>query len=110
MNTREYEGLFILNAAGQEEEVTQNVSDIEGLLKKHGAEITTASSWGRRKLAYPIDRHTEGYYHLVRFNTDPSQIRELDRAFRLNQNVVRFMFVKAEGGTEIKETKSAERS
>ncbi len=111
MNTREYEGLFILKAAGQESEVTDNVGQLEGVLKKNGAEITNATSWGRRQLAYPIDRHTEGYYHLVRFNSDPATIKELDRLFRLNEQLVRFMLLTAEGAAELQETtSSAERS
>jgi small subunit ribosomal protein S6 len=61
-----------------------------------GGSIETAQSLGRRKLAFRIAKQMEGHYHLLRFQAPTEQIRELERLFRLNEAVVRFIILSAD--------------
>ena len=93
--TRGYEALVILKA-GSEQDVARNATHLEEPIKKVGGRIETSQSMGRRKLAFRIARHSEGHYHLLRFNAPTGQVVELERLFRLNEAVVRFIILSAE--------------
>ncbi|MBQ7732925.1 MAG: 30S ribosomal protein S6 [Synergistaceae bacterium] len=79
--------LVILDAS------TENQSDeilkIEELLKNLGGNVTKTDAWGKRALAYPIRKKTEGYYVLFNFELEPAQTFELRRVLGLRQNVYR---------------------
>ncbi|HBQ37703.1 MAG TPA: 30S ribosomal protein S6 [Candidatus Omnitrophica bacterium] len=96
---REYEALLILNASGSEAELAQAVKQVEEPIRKLGGQIDKSEGWGRRRLAYRINRHLEGHYHLLRFQVDPNQVEELKRLLRLNEAVMRFLILhQANGG------------
>ena len=100
MTTRDYEGLFILKTAGTEQEVAQHASALEEPIRKLGGQITGANSLGRRRLAYRISRQVEGFYHVVRLNAPTECVKELDRLFRLNERIIRFIILtQEEAGT-----------
>ena len=84
---RKYEMLVILDAS------TENQSDeilkIEELLKNLGGNVTKTDAWGKRVLAYPIRKKTEGYYVLFNFELEPAQTFELRRILGLRANVYR---------------------
>lgn len=94
--TRGYEALVILKATGTEQDLAREASRLEDPIKKVGGRVETARPMGRRKLAFKIARHTEGSYHLLRFQAPPEQIGEVERIFRLNEAIVRFMILNAE--------------
>ena len=91
--TRDYEALIILRTAGTEQEIAQQAAQLGEQIKKVGGRVETSQSMGRRRLAFRIARQAEGYYHLLRFQAPTEQIGELDRLFRLNEAVVRFIIL-----------------
>ena len=91
-----YEALFILRSAGTEQEVSRSAAALEEPIKRLGGQIEQAQSMGRRRLAFRISKQAEGYYHLMRFLAPTDQLRELERLFRLNEGIVRFMILNAE--------------
>ncbi len=91
--TRDYEALIILKASGTEQELAQRAGVLEETIKKIGGRLTISQPMGRRKLAFRISRQTEGHYHLLRFQTPSEQVAELERLFRLNEAIVRFMIL-----------------
>jgi small subunit ribosomal protein S6 len=93
MTTRAYEALLILKAAGTEQEIAKHVTDLEALVQKVGGKIETTQGLGRRKLAFRILRQVEGNYHLLRFQAPTESVTELERLFRLQDAVVRFMIL-----------------
>jgi small subunit ribosomal protein S6 len=96
---REYEALLILNASGSEADLAQAVKQVEEPIRKLGGQIDKSEGWGRRRLAYRINRHLEGHYHLLSFHVDPNQVEELKRLLRLNEAVMRFLILhRADGG------------
>ena len=96
MPLREYEALIILKAGGAEQDVAQHAARLEEPIKKIGGRIENLQPMGRRRLAFRIARQTEGYYYLVRFHAPTEPIAELDRLFRLNEMIVRFIILTEE--------------
>jgi small subunit ribosomal protein S6 len=93
---RKYETIFILHPSLDEEAVKANVDKFKGVIENGGGVIDSVDSWGKRKLAYEINKINEGYYTLVNFSANPELPKELDRVFRINDNVVRHIIVKDE--------------
>ena len=91
--TRGYESLVILKAVGTEQELSQQASQLGEQVKKLGGSVDSVQGMGRRRLAFRIARHTEGHYYLLRFHAPTEQIAELERLFRLNEAIVRFMIL-----------------
>ena len=89
-----YELLYFVDPAATEE-VRAGVSKrIEVAVTTDGGVIDSVEDWGKRKLAYEIDGHTEGDYILINVHADPTQIAELDRVLRINDAVKRHMIVR----------------
>ena len=93
MTTRGYESLVILKAAGTEQELAQQAARLEEQIKKLGGSVDSVQGMGRRRLAFRIARQTEGHYYLLQFHAPTEQIAELERLFRLNEVIVRFMIL-----------------
>jgi small subunit ribosomal protein S6 len=94
--TREYEALIIMRPGGTEQDVAQVAERAAEAVKKLGGRVDTLQAMGRRRLAFKILRQTEGYYYLVRFHAPTDQVAELERLFRLNEHIVRFIILTEE--------------
>ena len=86
-----YETVFILTPVLSDAQMKEAVEKFTNLLKAQGAEIVNEENWGLRKLAYPIDKKTTGFYQLVEFKADPSVIATLELNFRRDERVIRFL-------------------
>ena len=96
MTMKHYEALVILRTAGTEQDLVRHAAGLEEPIKKLGGTVDTAQGLGRRRLTFRISRQTEGYYQLLRFQAPPEQVRELERLFRLNETIVRFIILTEE--------------
>lgn len=92
---RTYEVLFILSPQVTEEETTTLVGDLKSVAERNGATLKNEEAWGRRRLAYPIQKFTEGVYHLFVFESDQS-LSELDRRMRNIDRVLRHVIVRTD--------------
>jgi small subunit ribosomal protein S6 len=92
---RTYEVLFILSPQVTEEEATTLVADFKGVAEKNGATLKTEEAWGRRRLAYPIQKFNEGIYHLFVLESD-SSLSELDRRMKNVDRVLRHVIVRTD--------------
>ena len=90
-----YETIFVLDAALEEEKLTALSEKFQALIAANGT-IESADVWGKRKLAYPIDFKTEGYYVLVNFTSNPEFPKELERIYGITDGVMRFITVRKE--------------
>ena len=88
-----YETLFALDATKSEEETAALVDKFKSLIEANGT-IESVDEWGRRRLAYPINDLTEGYYVLVNFSSKPDFIQELDRVFGITDGILRQITIK----------------
>lgn len=90
--TANYEAVFIIDPAQGEEGIAALVAKFKGLVEKNGT-LTEVDEWGKRRLAYPINDLTEGYYVLMTFNAVPTFPYEMDRVFRITDGIMRSMIV-----------------
>lgn len=88
-----YETIFIVDPGKTEEETVALVDKFKSLIEANG-EIESVDEWGRRRLAYPINDFTEGYYVLVNFASKPDFPAELDRVFRITDGILRNIVIK----------------
>ncbi len=86
-----YETVFILTPVLSDAQMKEAVEKFKTLLTDKGAEIINEESWGIRKLAYPIDKKSTGFYIMLEFNADPSLIAGLEVNFRRDERVLRFL-------------------
>lgn len=93
---RTYEVLFILSPQLPEEEVTNLITEFRGVAEKSGATLTSEEAWGRRRLAYPIGKVTDGIYHLFIFETEGDVLNELDRRMKNSDRILRHMIVRVD--------------
>lgn len=94
---QEYETTFILIPDLPEGEHQQAVDKFVKMIKEVGeGDIHNIEHWGVRKLAYPIQRKTSGYYCYIEFNAYPELIDKLDQAYRYDDSVIRYLTVKLE--------------
>ena len=89
-----YETVFILTPVLSEPQMKEAVEKFTSLLKDQGAEIVNEENWGLRKLAYPIDKKSTGFYNLVEFKANPDTIEKLEINFRRDERVIRFLTFK----------------
>ncbi len=92
---RTYEVLFILSPQVAEEEATTLITEFKRVAESTGAKLTNEEAWGRRRLAYPIQKFNEGNYHLFVFDSDAS-LSELDRRMRNSDRILRHMIVRTD--------------
>lgn len=93
---RDYETTFILAPGLDDEGIQREIEAIKKVVTSQKGEITAEKEWGRRRLAFPIRDCSEGVYHILRFTLDPKGLDELNRHFRLNENVLRALVIRDE--------------
>lgn len=91
----DYEITFILNPNLADDEVTANTERVNTLISSAGGEIVDVHPWGgKRRLAYPIEHHRDGYYITTKFRTMPAAAHGLDAQIHLNDNIMRHVVVR----------------
>ena len=90
-----YELMFIIDPALDEEKKNAAVEKVQNLISSNG-ELGETDVWGMRKLAYPIDKKTDGYYVVIEFQAETDFPKELDRRLRISDYVIRHMVVNKE--------------
>jgi small subunit ribosomal protein S6 len=95
----EYEILLLLDPELSEEKQTDIVGRVRTLVERGGGAVSRHEPWGRRKLAYPIEKKEEGIYHLLSFSASPETLDELTRVLKIDDDVLRHMATRRhEGG------------
>ncbi|MBR1804676.1 MAG: 30S ribosomal protein S6 [Muribaculaceae bacterium] len=86
-----YETVFILTPVLSEAQMKEAVEKFKGVLTESDATIVNEENWGLRKLAYPIQNKTTGFYTLIEFDGEPTLVRKLETAYRRDEKVLRFL-------------------
>ncbi|MEG2218680.1 MAG: 30S ribosomal protein S6 [Muribaculaceae bacterium] len=89
-----YETVFILTPVLSDVQMKEAVDNFKATLIENGSEIVNEENWGLRKLAYPIQKKSTGFYTLIEFNANPETIKKLEIAFRRDEKVIRFTTVR----------------
>ena len=86
-----YETVFILTPVLSDDQMKEAVEKFRGFLAENGANIVNEEMWGLRKLAYPIQKKSTGFYVLFEFEAEPTIVKKLDVAYRRDERVIRFL-------------------
>jgi small subunit ribosomal protein S6 len=89
-----YETVFILTPVSSDAQMKEAVDKFKGLIVEAGGEIVNEENWGLRKLAYPIQKKSTGFYQLFEFDANPEFIAKFETAFRRDERVLRFLSFK----------------
>lgn len=93
---RSYELVIITRPDLDDESFDAVVEKVKTLLTIDGAEVTSVDKWGRRNLAYPINKLTEGQYVLMNMQLQPQRIIEVERELHLDEQIIRHLIVRVE--------------
>lgn len=89
-----YESMFILQPELESEAEAEVLDNLQALFQKLGGEVRKIDDWGKKKLAYGINKFSEGHYYVIQFSGPPNIIPELEHFFRVNDAVIRFIIVR----------------
>jgi small subunit ribosomal protein S6 len=92
----QYETVFILTPVLSDDQMKETVNKFKGLLTDNGAELINEELWGLKKLAYPIQKKSTGFYVMFEFKAEPTLIKKLETNYRRDEKVIRFQTVKLE--------------
>jgi len=94
--THLYEGMYILSATLSEDARNKAIEKITSSIQHHAGEVHKIFEQGRKKLAYEIGKRKEGFYYIIYFSASSSSMPELWREYQLNEDLIRFMTLRAE--------------
>ena len=98
---RHYETMFIVKSTLTDEETQAEIATVKANIEKNAGTIVSCDEMGSRNLAYEIDKQKRGYYYVIYFTAPSESITELERNYRVNENIIRFIFIKSESKTEV---------
>ena len=87
----QYETVFILTPVLSDVQMKEAVEKFKGILQAEGAEIINEENWGLKKLAYPIQKKSTGFYQLIEFKANPAVVEKLELNYRRDERVIRFL-------------------
>ena len=104
---REYETAFIVQPEISDEACQELCARLDSILEKHGAKRVMLDDWGKRKLAYEIQKFQKGHYFVLYYLDDGKVVTEIQRALRLEESVLRFLTVRAKDSVDDVEARLA---
>lgn len=97
---RSYELLFIVQPGLEEDEMTALMERMQNTVRDNGGKILRIETMGRRKLAYPIKKHTEGQYMILQAEMDQTVIRQVERLITLSDDIIRHLLIRMDEDEE----------
>ena len=91
---RRYETIYILRPTMSEDEVNAVIDNTNAILSNDDGQIISLDKWGVRTLAYLIQKETQGYYVYCNYATEPGNVAEMERKFRIDESIMKYMTVK----------------
>ena len=92
----QYETVFIATPVLSESQMKEAVAKFKKIVTDSKGEIVYEEDWGLKKLAYPIQKKSTGFYHLIEFRAEPDQIAKLEIEYRRDERILRFLTMKME--------------
>jgi small subunit ribosomal protein S6 len=94
MRTAVYESAVLINAALDDQQIDSILSKIKDLITNNGGQIRELENWGRKRLAYPVEKSKIGYYAIYRFDAPSDIVAKLERTYTLDEQILRFVTLK----------------
>lgn len=98
---KHYETMFIVKPTLTEEETAAQIDLVKARIEKNGGEIVACDDMGTRPLAFEIEKQKRGHYYVIYFKAPTSSIVDLEKNYKFNENIIRFIFIKYESKKEI---------
>lgn len=92
----QYETVFIMTPVLSDEQMKETVSKFRNFITERSGEIVFEDHWGLRKMAYPIQKKSTGFYHLMEFRAEGKLIQEMEVELKRDERIIRFLTVKLE--------------
>lgn len=89
-----YETIFIVNASLDDPQIEVIIAKVQEQITRYGGEIVSTDKWGRKRLTYPIQKKNNGYYTLIEFQGPGSSIQQLEKFYKLDENIIRYLSIK----------------
>lgn len=93
---RRYETIYIIRPGASEDDITAIIDRTNGVIEKFGGKIDQLDRWGIKKLAYTISKETQGYYVFSEYAGMPEAVAEIERLFRIDDKVMKYLTVKTQ--------------
>ncbi|HJU04702.1 MAG TPA: 30S ribosomal protein S6 [Nitrospiraceae bacterium] len=93
-----YESIFIVRPSLSDEDTSKIIEKMKGVVEKSGATLLKSENWGKKKLAYEVKRERKGTFVYLHFNAEGGVVGELERSYRLEDSVIKFLTVRLEQG------------
>ena len=91
-----YELTVVLNVKLEDEERAAAIEKVKGYITRFGGTVTNVDEWGKKRLAYEIQKSHEAYYYFIQFDAETSAPAEIEKHVRIMENVIRYLCVKQE--------------
>lgn len=89
-----YETIFIFSPELDDTAIDEGLKKVEDLVTKNSGSIIKTEQWGKKRLAYPVKKHIYGYYVLMQLDAPPKLISDLERHYRLTENIIKYLTLK----------------
>ncbi len=89
-----YELAVVVNAKIEDDARVATIEKVQNYITRFGGTITNVDEWGKRKLAYEVQKMREGFYYFIKFESDATAPAEIEGRLRIMENVIRFLCVK----------------
>lgn len=97
---RSYELAYVVDPEVEDQSLNEIEEKVKGWIEASGGAISNVDRWGKRRLAYPIQKKNEGYYFIIQLEMPTSASGEIEREMRLNEHILRYMITSVEPGEE----------
>jgi small subunit ribosomal protein S6 len=94
MKSDVYESAVLINAVLEDTQIDSLINRIKEFITNNGGQITDFENWGRKRLAYPIEKSKIGYYAIFRFTAKTNIIAKIERFYNLDENILRYLTIK----------------
>ena len=91
-----YELAVVVNAKIEDDARTATIEKVKELIARFGGNVTDVDEWGKKRLAYEIQKMKEGFYYFIQFEADATAPAEIERHVRIMENVIRYLCVRQE--------------
>lgn len=94
MKTNVYESAVVINATLEDAQIDSLINKIKEFITNNGGQITDFENWGRKRLAYPIEKNKIGYYAIFRFTAPTNILAKIERFYNLDESILRYLTIK----------------
>jgi small subunit ribosomal protein S6 len=91
MRQENYESAVVINATLEDSQIDAIIDKLKTTIQQHSGVLNNVENWGRKRLAYMIQKHKIGYYIFFKYQAPPSSITKIERIFKLDENIIRFL-------------------